>query len=120
MPQYQVMLHFRPPEIEIAVLEPNGFIHFDIILNIKRRGFGRIQNTELLPADFHRTGFHQWIHRIFGAQPNLAANGHDILGADSIRLFKSRPIDLRRKNHLHDARTIPQIHKNQSAVITLP
>ena len=120
VPQHQVTLHLRPPEIQITVLEPDNLIHVDIILNIKRRGFGRIQNTDFFPANFYGARFHQGIHRIIGTQPDFAANADDVFGPDSVRFRQRRRIDLRRKNQLHDAGAVPQVDKNQSAMIPLP
>ena len=120
VPQHQVALHLRPPEIQITIFEANDLIHVDVILNIKRWGFGRIQNTDFLPANLHGAGFHQGVHRILGTQPDFAPNTDDIFSPNSVRFCQSRRIDLRRKDQLHNTGAVPQVNKNQSAMIPLP
>ena len=83
--QYQIVLHFRSTQVQIAVFQPNGFIDVHIVLNVERRCLGWIENADLFAAHFDRTGFHRRIHGFRRTQTNRATHAEDIFGSDAVR-----------------------------------
>ena len=93
--QYQIVLHFRPAQVQIAIFQPNGLIDVHIVLNIERRCLGRIEDADLFAAHFDRAGFHCRIYGFRRAQANRTAHAEDIFGPDAVRFEQRRLIDFR-------------------------
>ena len=54
--QYDVALHVRPAQVDIAVLEPRFLAHVDFFLHRERRRAGFVQNPQLVGDQFDLTG----------------------------------------------------------------
>ncbi|HVA27101.1 MAG TPA: hypothetical protein VNF68_02910, partial [Candidatus Baltobacteraceae bacterium] len=74
----QVLLHFRPTQIEIAIFKAEILIYVVVGINLERRHVGAVQNVEMLDAYFDRSGENLRVFGTCGALPHRTDGAHDI------------------------------------------
>ena len=112
-----VVLQIRPPQIQIAVFQPDRLGGGGMFHDLKRRGFRFVQNPQLLHRDLHIAGGDGIVFR--RADPHPAARRQHILTAHRKRFVKHRAIGGFVKCQLHNAAAVAQVHKNQLTQVAL-
>ena len=119
MAQHEILLHLRAAQIKIAVLQAQHLIHLDAILNVERRRLCLVEDAQLLYHHLDHAGSHVRIYGFLRTGTHAAADSHHELVADSLSLVECLLANSRLvNNHLHQAGTVTQINKNQSAMVT--
>ena len=117
MAQHQVALHLRPAQIQIAVLQPQAFLGFPFVGNVKGRGKGGIKHRYFLGHYLDRAGSQGRVFGAGGPAGHRALHRNDPLGAQLFGGAAGRRGQFRVEHHLHNAGTIPQVNENYPAVI---
>ena len=114
--QDQIGLHLRTAQVQIAVFQAQILIGVDAVLNIKRRCLGAVQYIQCMGHHFNFTGSNVGIHSLCIPFPYLAENLDHIFAANGFRIFEAFP-RIRIDDYLADTGTVPQVNKNQSAMV---
>jgi len=117
--QEKVFLNGRPPQVQIAVFEPDIFR--DVFI-VKREGrcFGFVEDFQFGNDDFHLPGGKRRILHARRPSAHSAFHGQNVLAADFVRFSMDGFPRFGIKNNLNDALAIPEIDKNDAAVIAPP
>ena len=119
MAQHEILLHLRAAQIKIAVLQAQHLIHLNAILNVEWRRLCLVEDAQLLYYHLNHAGSHVRIYGFLRTGTHAAADSHHELVADSLSLVECLLANSRLvNNHLHQAGTVTQINKNQSAMVT--
>ena len=114
--QDQVGLHLRTAQVQITVFQAQVFIGVDAVLNIKRRRLGAVQHVQGMGRHFDLAGSNVGIYGLRVPFPHFAEDLDHIFAADRFRVFKALP-RIRVDHHLADTGTVPQVNKDQSAMV---
>lgn len=78
------MRHFRPAQIEVAILQPQFLVHLAgrvWIVHRERQHVGGVEHLKRLGDDFDLAGGNLGIGRSRRTQPHQAGDGHDTFAA---------------------------------------
>jgi hypothetical protein len=56
MAQNKIVLHPLPPQVEIAIFQAQRLINRRVVVNVKGRRFGRVDNLDRVGQNFDFTG----------------------------------------------------------------
>jgi hypothetical protein len=79
----KVALQSRPPQIEVAILEPDLLGDVGVLRNGERRSLGLIQNANVARPHLHLAGWHARVGRLWRTPLHATFNGNDILRAQA-------------------------------------
>ena len=82
MPEEEILLHRRPPQVEPAVGEPDFLAGELRGPRLEDRRLGLIEDLEIAADDLDRPGDELGVRRSFGAGADGAADEHDPFRAD--------------------------------------
>src|SRR3990170_3391675 len=85
MSQVQMIEHLLPTQVKIAVFEPQALVDLYIILKLKRRSCGRIQDFDLGNAHFYFTRGNVWVYGTFRPFVHFALNRKYVFVTDPVR-----------------------------------
>lgn len=120
VPQDEVLLHLRAPQVEVAVLQADCLIHVDIILNVERRGLGGVEDSQLLGPDLELACRHVRVDRLRRPAHEHAPHGQHVLATHLFRLLENLAGLLGVEDHLHEARPVAHVDENQGAMVAPP
>src|SRR5512145_1409887 len=118
VPQAEIALHQIAPQIEHAVLKP-GFFGKLVLVELKRRRRGWVEDLHLLRQNFYFAGRQLGIDRAGRPAPHLARDLQHVLrthalgGAESVAR-------VRIAHHLRKALAVAQVDEDDAAVIAAP
>src|SRR5205809_6713728 len=107
----------RPAQIQITILEPGVLVGFGLVFDVKRRYLRSVEELQLFAAKLHLSRCQVRIQCFQRALGQSAAHRNHVLGTELLRLLVSRRVDFGVKNHLRDTASVPDIDKNQPAMI---
>ena len=81
LPQHQRLLHLRPAQVEIAILQPQVFARQFLAAGLKRRRRLLLSSSSFVGADLDLAGRQLGIDRPFGPAGDLAGHANHVLGA---------------------------------------
>ncbi len=116
MPQRDVVLHARTPQIKVAVLQPGVLGHRRLIGDRERRGLGVVQLPDLARADLDRAGADLRVHRLRRARLDTPENRNHILRAQPLRQADERLVVAH--DNLRDAMAVTDIDEDKGAEVT--
>ena len=113
----QHLLEARPPEVEVAVLEPEALGHVGLVLDHERQGLGRVQDRKVAHEHLDLAGRELGVHRVARPRSDLAGNGEHELAPDvvgqRVRVRGRFGID----DHLGDAGAVAEVDEDEPAVV---
>ena len=118
VPQAQVALHRRAPQIEDAVLQ-TGFFCEVLLVQLKRRRRRGIEDLDLVREHLDFAGGQLGIHRAGGTAPHLAGDPQDVLGAHTLRQLEGF-LAVRIAHHLRQSLAVAQVDEDHAAVVAPP
>jgi len=77
--KHQVALHSRTSQVEIAIAQPDGLIHFGLTVDVEHRELGDIQDLKLMGDHLDIAREHFGIVHSLGPQSDLPRDAHHIL-----------------------------------------
>ena len=111
-PEAQVALHARPPEVDVAVLQPDGLVGLVAVVDGERRRLGLVEDLDGAVADLDLARADAGVDGAFGPGADGAGDGDDPLGA-----HVGGVVD----DALNDAGVVPQVHEGEMlAVLPAP
>ena len=118
VPEHDVLLHFRTPQVEIPIPEPNIFVNLDAVLNVERRSLRLVEYPKLGDDDLDLARRHFRIDRLVRTRANGSVYAdHEFIakrfGFVECLFTHCRFVE----NNLHQAGTVAHVDKDQSAVI---
>ncbi len=121
MAQGDVAGHARAAQIQIAIFEPQGFVHLvGLVADVEGRVLGRVEDDHLGGQDLDVPRGQLRIFKAIGPQMDRARDLHDIFIATLGRGRVGFGGRLRIDGHLGNTISIPQIQKDQTAMVTSP
>ncbi len=113
----QVAGDFRPPQVEIAVLEADVVRNLAVFVERERRGFAGVENAQLADQHLDLAGLQLEIGHVAGPGFNLAFDRQNPLRAQLVRLGVRFRIDFRVEDHLSDAVAVAKVDEDNPAVV---
>ncbi len=83
VPQREIVLHARPPQIEIAILQARVFGDRRLVRDRKGRGLRVVQHTDLVRTNLDRAGADFRVHGLGRARLDVPEDRDHILGPES-------------------------------------
>jgi hypothetical protein len=80
VPQREVVLHPRPPQIEIAIFQTRVFRDRRLVGDGKRRRLGVVQQQDVVGPDLDRARADLGVHRVGRARLDVSEDRDDVLG----------------------------------------
>jgi len=117
VPQDEIFEHVLPPKIEIAIPQSDVFADIQFLFQLKRWSFGRVEDFELVHDHFNFPRCQLGIGHTVRAGPHSAPNGNDEFAAQGMSTLVGLRLILGIKHHLGEPLAIPQIDKDQAAVV---
>ena len=108
--------HFRPAQVQIAVLEPHFLAYLVMLIQRERRRFGCIQYLHSQTINFNLAGGHFRVDGFGGSGANPTSHLQHIFTANPVGEGKMLAA-IRIKHDLHDTFTIAQIDKDHTPVV---
>ena len=115
MAKADVVLQARPPQIEVAVLEPHVLRHRVVFRDLKWRRLRFVQHANLAREHFHFAGGELRIDRVFRSPLHRARHPDDELGAQPLRHGHQRVVLA--DDDLRDARAVADVDEGDAAQI---
>jgi hypothetical protein len=113
--QLHAILHFRPSQVDVTIAQAIVVMHV-FFVELKRRGFGSVQNFKLLRQQLDLAGRHFGILGTLGPQPQLALDPEHKLVAQRFGVAEHGCI-VGIENHLQHTFLVAQVDKDDAAVI---
>src|SRR5580704_2390958 len=117
MPQANVVLHLRPPQIDIAMLQAHFLVGQDGVGGSEGQWLAIIEQAQLVGDNFDLAGRDVLVDGAGVAQLDVADDGHYELGSESICLVMYGSPSIGGDNSLRDPTAIAQIEEDQVAEI---
>ena len=120
VPQLEVVLHLRPAQIDVAILQPHFLVLDRLFRRRKRRQPRIVQHAQLRRLNLDLARRHLGIDRVLVAQPHLAHRGDHVLRPHLLALRVPFGNQVVIQHHLRNAGAVAQIQKDQVAVVAAP
>ncbi len=124
VPRAKAALNLGPPQIQVAVAEPQlfgGQLFVGAVGHRDGRGLGRRQQRQLARSDFDRAGGQVGVHGVIGARHDVTLHRDDRLGAEAPRPLPTVGVQLlRTAGDLHRAGEVAEIDEDEAAQIAPP
>ena len=111
MPQRDVVLHPRAPQIEVPVLQPRVFGDAGFIRDWKGRRLRVVQQPDLADGHLDLAGLYLRIHRLRRPQLHLPEDGDDVLRPHPLRV--GQDLLVISCNDLREAMTVAYVEKHE-------
>src|SRR5207253_1296696 len=115
--QFEEALHLRPSEIKVAVLETQHLRDIRLVFNHERRRLRLIEDFNRVSQYLDRTRREVRILGTLRPRRHDPAHRHDVLAAKRMGILMHRRVSLRIEDDLRDPKSIPEIDKNEAAMI---
>ena len=109
-PEHDLLLELRTAEIKIAIAEAKVFPRVNSVKHVERRCLGFAEDSKRIARDFHRSCLQICIGSSFSL-PHSPCDRDAVLAVQRCRFLISF------KDDLHDAGTVSQINKDNTALI---
>ena len=119
MPQQQRPLHFRPAQVDVAVLQPEVFARQVLAGRLERRVEALVEDLHLLGADFDFAGGELGVDGAFGPWATLPLDQHHEFRPQRLGRLQGLVAAFRGKNHLRLAVAVAQIDEQHAAVVAV-
>ena len=106
------LLHPRPPQIEVAVLQANRFVRFELIFDRKRRSFRHGQDIEVVGQHLDLASRHLGVLRSAWPARDLARHANYVFEAQLRGQRFGRPY-----NDLHSAPAVAQVDERNTSMV---
>ena len=116
MPQFQHLVHFGTAQVNITVLQAQGFVHINHLLLIADRegqGFGSVQHLNGCCRHFHSAGCQFGVFASRRPPPHIATHAQHGFAAQTVGKRNQFWHVVFVNHDLHQSCAIPQINKNQ-------
>ncbi len=111
----QVALHARPAQVDVAVLEPRLFGDLDLVGDHERRRLRFVQQTDLGRADLDLPRRDLRVDGFLGAVLDAAADGHDELRSQPLRVREQRVVVAR--HNLGDTIPVAEVDEDERSQV---
>ncbi len=106
--------HLRTPQVEVAVLQSEGLVGVDAVLDWERRGLRTREHLQGGRGELHLPGRDRRVRHALGPDAHLPLDSHDVLAAQAVRLRQVGGI----RDDLHHPAGVAQVHEHHAAVVT--
>ena len=113
--QLHVLLHPPPPQVEVAVAQPDIFRDRAVLGNLERRGRRVVEHADLPRRDLHHAGLQLRVDGVLGPPLGWPQHRHDVLGPQPLRCREERRVVAR--HDLRHAVPVAHVHEDQRAEI---
>ncbi len=115
----KVALHPPPPQVQVTVLQPQGFVHRGVLKNGEGGRFRRVEDDDFVGQDLNLAGLHAGVDPFGGAGADSTAHLEDVLLADPGSQFVGLGGMGDVGDDLDDAGAVAQVNEDQAAVVSL-
>ncbi len=119
MPQQQRLLHLLPPQVDIAVLQPQVLAGQIDAAGLERRRGALVEDFQVPDPDLDLAGLQLGIHRALGPPGNVAADQDHVFGPQGLGLLQGFVAAFRGENGLRLAVAIAKIDEQLSAMVPI-
>jgi hypothetical protein len=120
VPQKQVRLQTRPPQIEIPVFQHQVLVDLHIFVDVERRRWTVVQYLSAGDHHLNGSGLDLRVLGSDGAGHNLSGDTQHILGTKCMDDLIPAGGALRVEDNLDDACTVTEVDEHQSTVVAPP
>jgi hypothetical protein len=120
MAQDQVARHARPAEVQIAVGEPQGFLHVALVGDAEGGWKRRVQHVHPVHDELDLSRGERGVLGARGARLHRSLHLQHILWPYLARDAVGLGCDLRVEDHLRPALAVPQVDEDQPPVVPVP
>ncbi|MCY1508794.1 hypothetical protein D9M68_431150 [compost metagenome] len=114
--QLQLGGHFRTAQINETVAQAGFFAHVGVFVQGERRGFGLVQDFQLVTEHFDGAGSHVRVARAFRTHADLTGDLDHVLAADAVGAGEGF-FAVRVEHHLSQAFAVTDVEENDPAVV---
>ncbi len=119
VPKQQRLLHLLPPQVDVAVLQPQVLAGQIDAAGLERRRGALVQNLDMTDPKLDLAGLQLGIHGALGPPGNLAADQDYVLRAQGLGLLQGFVAAFRREDGLCLSVTIAKIDEQLPAVVPI-
>jgi len=113
---YQVALHLGTAQVHVAVAQAHLLADRGMVIELKRRCVGAVEQFQLLTQHLDRPRAHGGIDGRLAARAHPSADAHRVLAAHPVGAFKVFS-GVRVENHLHDPFPVPEVQEDDAAMV---
>ncbi|MBA7582722.1 hypothetical protein ES708_24659 [subsurface metagenome] len=115
--QLQVLLHPRPPQVEVAVFQAQVFVHLAVFVDVEGRHFRGIEDFDAFGDNLDCARSQLQVFRPLLPRGDLATDPDDVFAAYSVGFLMGGFRGLRVENHLDNAAFVTQVDEYQAPVV---
>ena len=119
MPQEHRPLHLRPPQIDVAILQPDVLARQVLARRLERRSEAPVEHFQVLGAEFDLARVELGVDGSLGPPGDLAAHQHDVLRPQRFGRLQGLVAAFRGENHLGLAVAVAEIDEQHAAMVAV-